>query len=171
MNPIERTLLDGALKSVKTLVLHGLVSVEAEVRGALTEIRGGCESLSLREAEGSRGAPELRAAVRERLARQATLLLLLPQRVSEAAREVLGELNTGVLKLDPDAPEKLEEGVRVVALSQEQELSEETTRLFGLQISGMRVIEEQRAAVRRAEEELKVAQARARESSRRYGLV
>ncbi|OGQ77421.1 MAG: hypothetical protein A2289_25310 [Deltaproteobacteria bacterium RIFOXYA12_FULL_58_15] len=171
MNGTERTLLDGALRSARTVILHGLVSTEVDTVAGINQSCAGSELIDLRAPQAGSDAARLRSEVKECLAKTSTLIVHLAAKVPQGAAEVLAELTKGVLKIDPEAPEKLADNVRVVGLCAEKDLDPGTARLFGLQISGMRVIEEQRAAVRRAEEELLAAQERARASSRQHGLV
>jgi hypothetical protein len=171
MNIGEQTLLLGALRSVKTVALQGCASTETEILGAIKLARKSYETWDLRAGRLPTEISGLREDISKKLSNCPTMVLLLPAKIPDMVREVLGELAQGALKINPDAPQKLADDARVIALTKEKVLSDEIAGLFNLVVSGAILIEEQRAAARKVEESLRAAQTRARESSRQHGLA
>lgn len=158
MENYERTLVLGALPSSRAFLIYAMESPEVDTLATLEAAIGPLDPLDLRKEGGDMKA--MHAAAQERIAKNSTLTLLVGSDLPVGANELLEE----VLATQSDNE------ARVVAICS-GDPSDELLALFGLRITGMKVVHASREAQDRAEAELKAAQERARESSRRHGLV
>ena len=168
MEPHELTLLRGAWPCARTFLLVGLESSSDQVNAEVEAAAG-----SIARVDWQGGGPDaagVRQELQRRFAEAKAVVARIGAEVPAGLAEVLAEVGRGELALG-DRTESLPEHARLLVVTDAMSVPEAQARAFGLQIHGMRVLNEARAKVARAEEELRRRQERARQSSREHGLV
>lgn len=169
----EEFLLEGAVKRSKTILVYGMESKETEILSLLDKIYGKTDTWDLKTKMDTISAEDLRKELHTRLTKEKRAIVLFGSNFSEAAKEVFDEMTLqGKLQVEEEGdPFKLEEDMRVIAVSDAKTQEEKTMKAFGVCVCGMHVIRDARRKVRESEEDLRAAQERAIESSRQHGLV
>jgi hypothetical protein len=163
MDSIERTLLEGALKRSKLILLHGFVSSERDVLEHLRAHLGQIGTLDCRSAD-----MDPRERIRGLIETQRALFISMAPSPGDKMLATIEALANH--PREGDTAIALSDDARILVWVGGESASESAARAFPLRLSGMRIIEEMRAREVRAEAELKQAQERAKESSRRHGI-
>jgi hypothetical protein len=159
----ERALLVGSLRSSRLILAYGLTSSEGDTLQVIEHECGRVTPLDWRRPAEKVDLAQLRNDVVGRLEKNRTVVVLIGSDLSEPVRQLFAELRN---KQGP-----LEAVACCIALLAEDSAPDSLRAEFGLCISGIAVIQRERSARLALENEKRAAQARARESSRRHGLV
>lgn len=170
MEQHEQNLLEGMLRASKTFLVMGAESPQNQLLDSLKRLTGPFEPIDLK-AQSSTSIEQLRNQVLERAKKNSLVVFLIDKGLPTPSVELLSEVTRRELKTSNEAPEKLADDVMIAAISGLNPPEENVLKLFPLRLSGMKIVKEIRAAQDRAEEELRLRQQKARESSKKYGLV
>ncbi len=165
----ESTLLLGALRSARAVLVYGTVSSRDELAACAAGLAKAAPEIWVLPATADLAA--LRSGLRERLVAVNVVVLSCARDCVLPLRELVAEFGAGELRFADGTNYQVAPEARCVALVTDGVPSEALRNAFPLHVVGMRILDEARAAREREARELEAARARARQSSIDHGLV